>query len=105
MSEEQFWRSNPRIIAVWERAYQEDMSFKNSVVHSMVGTYGISALTFAIDHCLNGRKAKAKYMKEPMDLFPQDKNQETQVENARSAFMAWAESMKNKYKKANEEGG
>lgn len=105
MSEEQFWRSNPRLIAVWQKAYQEDLSYKNSLIHSMVGTYGISALTFAIEHCLNGRKAKSKYIQEPVDLFPKDKDDEIEAENARNAFIAWAESMKNKYKQANEEGG
>ena len=30
------------------------------------GNYGISALCFAIEHCLNGKKAKSKYVNEPI---------------------------------------
>ena len=30
------------------------------------GNYGISALYFAIEHCLNGKKAKTKYVNEPI---------------------------------------
>lgn len=33
-------------------------------MHLWFGTYGISSFTFAIEHCLNGRKAKSEYMKE-----------------------------------------
>jgi hypothetical protein len=30
------------------------------------GNYGISAVTCALDHCLNGKKAKTKYIKKPL---------------------------------------
>lgn len=105
MSEAQFWRSNPRIIAVWRRAYQDDLEFKNGLIHSMVGTYGISALAFAIDHCLNGKKAKSKYIEKPLEIIPKDNKGEIATQNARNAFLDWAESMRKKYTKVNEEGG
>ena len=57
MTEEQFWESNPRIISVWEKAYKAKMNATNEFIHSWVGTYGLSAVTVAVEHCLNGRKA------------------------------------------------
>ena len=30
------------------------------------GNYGISALIFAIEHCLSGQKAKSEYIKKPV---------------------------------------
>ena len=38
----------------------------DSYVHSAVGYYGISALVFSIDHCLNGNKAKSEYEQEKL---------------------------------------
>lgn len=104
MTEAQFWSSNPRIISVWEKAYRDDMSYKNSLIHSFVGTYGVSALIFAIDSCLNGRKAKAKYIEKPFDLFPKS-DKEKKAEAAQTAFKAWADTMMKNYKKANKKGG
>ena len=97
MSQEEFWNSNPRIIAVWEQIYKDEMNYKNSLVHSLVGTYGISALTFAIEHCLSGKKARSKYLDKPIEIFP-EKKKDVQVSNAQMQFKAWAESMIKNYK-------
>lgn len=35
-------------------------------MHSWWGTYGLSALTVAIDHCFNGKSAKSEYMSTPI---------------------------------------
>ena len=48
MTEEQFWRSNPRIIKVYEQTWKDDQNRKNELLHAMVGTYGISAITVAL---------------------------------------------------------
>ena len=99
MSEEQFWRSNPRRIGVWEKAYKEEMTYKNGLLHTFVGTYFLSALTTAIDGCLNGKKAKAKYIDKPIDLFPKKVDKKTQEEQALAKFVAWASLAESNYKK------
>ena len=99
MSEEQFWRSNPRIIKVWEQTYKEELTYKNSLIHSFVGSYGVSALLFAIDSCLNGKKAKAKYIDKPIELFPEKVDEKTKAENALARFVAWANLAESQYKK------
>ena len=99
MSEEQFWRSNPRIIKVWEQTYKDDLSYKNGLLHSFVGTYFLSALTTAIDGCLNGKKAKAKYIDKPLDLFPKKVDKKEQEEQALAWFISWASLAESNYKK------
>lgn len=100
MTEEQFWHSNPRIIKVWEKAYKMEQNRKNIIIHSMIGNYGISALMFAIDHCLNGRKAKTKYVEKPIQLFELTEEEKKQEAiKARQAFIAWAGMAEKKYAK------
>lgn len=99
MTEEQFWFSNPRIIKVYEKAWKAKENRTNELIHLFVGQYGLSALYTAIDGCLNGPKAKAKYMEKPIRIFElteEDKIREK--EQAQKAFMAWASSTKSKYK-------
>lgn len=98
MTEEQFWRANPAIIEVWEEAWKRQENRKNELIHAWVGEYGISALVFAIDHCLNGKKARSKYMEKPIRLFElTESEKEAQKENATDMFIAWANATKASY--------
>jgi hypothetical protein len=103
MTEEQFWNSNPRIIKVWEQAYKNEQNRMNNLIYNWVGNYGVSALMLAIDHCLNGRKAKAKYLEQPIQIFElTEEEKEKATQKARQNFLAWAENMQRKFDK---EGG
>lgn len=103
MTEEQFWRSNPRIIKVWEKIFKDKENHKNHMIHTWVGSYGLSALFTAIDGCLNGKKAKSKYIKEPIQLFPlTEEEQKIKQEKERAKFVNWAKMAQIKYK---EKGG
>lgn len=99
MTEEQFWRSNPAIIKVYEKAWKLEQNRKNELIHAFVGNYGISALCYAIDHCLNGsRKAKTKYYEKPIRLFDYtEEEKEVQKEKTTDMFIAWANSTKELY--------
>ena len=98
MNEEQFWRANPAIIDVWEEAWKRQENRKNELIHAWVGEYGISALVFAIDHCLNGKKARSKYMEKPIRLFElTESEKKAQKENATDMFIAWANATKASY--------
>lgn len=35
-------------------------------MHMWFGTYGLSAVSVAVEHCLFGRKAKSKYIEKPV---------------------------------------
>ena len=38
------------------------------------GTYGISALIYAIDRCLNGKKARSEYIKKPVSILLEEES-------------------------------
>lgn len=56
--------SCPAELKPYEKAYAMKIKNSDSLAHAWVGSYGISALIFAIDHCFN-KKAKSKYIKNP----------------------------------------
>lgn len=56
----------PADLEPYEKAYQLERKSIDSYTYSAVGGYGISALVFAIEHCLSGKKAKSEYIKRPM---------------------------------------
>lgn len=95
MNEEQFWHSNPAIIKVWENAWKMEENRRNELIHAWVGNYGISALVYAIEHTLNGKKAKSKYIEKPIRLFELTEEEKKQQEkNALAAFINWADTTK-----------
>ena len=101
MTEEQFWRSNPRIIEVWEAAYKAKQESINHMAYTIFGTYGLSAFTTAIDGVLNGKKAVCKYIEKPIELFePSEAEKEIkrqhEVQESRREVMEWCYSMKKK---------
>lgn len=98
MTEEQFWRSNPRIIKVYERIYKEKQNRINDLVYLFVGNYEMAALVTAIDKVLNGRKAKSKYIDKPLVLFPPtEQEKKAAQERAINAFVLWASQTQKKY--------
>ena len=44
------------------------------MMHMWFGTYGLSAVSVAVEHCLAGRKAKSKYIEKPVLAEIQEKN-------------------------------
>lgn len=107
MTEEQFWHSNPRIIAVWEKAYKEKVNSINDIIHNIVGNYGISALIYSIEHCF-AKNPKYSYVEKPIKLFElteEEKEREAVKEQKieQNKFIEWAKSfMKKKQGKEDE---
>lgn len=65
ISEKEFWHMNPRRIKPYIKAHElkkkerdEDMWF--------MGHYVLSAVSVAIDRCINGKKATSEYIKRPL---------------------------------------
>ena len=44
------------------------------MMHMWFGTYGLSAVSVAVEHCLAGRKAKSKYIEKPVLAEIQERN-------------------------------
>lgn len=94
MTEEQFWRSNPRIINVYNNIYKDNQKSQNILAHAWVGTYVQSALFAAIDGCLNGRKAKSKYIEKPIELFePTEEEKAIAQQRELQRFIAWGDAV------------
>lgn len=109
MSEQQFWESNPRIIKVYDKIYREKIRVENKLIHAYVGNYVLSALYTAIDGVLNGKKAKAKYIEEPIEIFTlteeeKDRKEKEKQQQAIAQFMGWAKSTKTRYGKEGKDG-
>lgn len=76
---------------VYAKAYALERKERDSLVHAWVGTYGISALTFSIDHCLNGRKAKTEYIEDLLMSKIENSNKplsEEEIQQQRELFVA-----------------
>ena len=99
MTEEQFWRSNPRIISVYEKIFKERQNRINDLAYLFTGNYGLAALITSIDKVLNGRKSRSKYMEKPIELFPlTEEEKRKKQQDAIAQFMNWANNAQKKYK-------
>lgn len=49
---------------------------QDSDMWHFAGTYGISALIYAIDRCLNGKKARSEYIKKPVSILLEEESNE-----------------------------
>lgn len=101
MTEEEFWKSNPWKIKVYEKVRVEEQNRNNKLAHMMVGTYGLSALSTALSQVLTpifcNKKSSATYMAEPIELFEaHGEALEKKKEQNTNAFINWANSYKKK---------
>ena len=58
--------SCPKELEPYEIAHKKQIMEKDLLAHTWWGTYGLSALTVAVEHCLYGKKAKSEYIKKPI---------------------------------------
>ena len=58
--------SCPYELWAYEKAHQQKLEEKDRLIHLWMGNYGLSALVFAIEHCLQGDKATSTYIKKPL---------------------------------------
>lgn len=63
ISLEQFKKLTPKTLGYCLKGEELRRKEYDSEMWSWWGNYGISAVTCALDHCLNGKKAKTKYIK------------------------------------------
>lgn len=106
MTEEQFWKANPRIIAVHEQIYKERQNRINDLAYLFTGNYGLSALITSIDKVLNGKKSKEKYMDKPLELFPlTEEEKKKKQQDAIKQFISWTGMAETKYKGKEDKNG
>lgn len=66
ISLEEFKKLTPKTLGYCLEGEKLRRKERDNEMWSWWGSYGVSAVIFAIDHCLNGRKAVSKYIKEPV---------------------------------------
>lgn len=59
-------QSCPADLEAYEKAHNKELEEQDYMQHMWWGNYGISALYFAFEHCIGGKKSKSKYIKSPI---------------------------------------
>lgn len=95
--------SCPKELEPFEKAYKLKMQEKDYLMHMWWGSYGLSAVSVAIEHCLAGKKAKLKYIEEPVlskafenDGLTEEEIYEKELKKALLAEEMWINASKNK---------
>lgn len=72
------------------RAYKLTMKRQDEMIWSICGNYVMSAVSTAVEHCLNGKKATSKYIDSPMTKNMGDEKDFTEEElrKQRELFVA-----------------
>ena len=74
----EFWKMNPHIINCIANGYREKQIEQDSLAHAWWGTYGLSAVSVAIEHCLSGKKAKCRRRYKPKNHLQKKKRNDKQ---------------------------
>lgn len=74
-----FWHLNPKKLKPFQKAYELKRKVEDEKMWQM-GMYVNQAVTVAIDHALNGKKAKSKYLEKPIIELAKDNNPDLMTE-------------------------
>lgn len=66
VTEDEFWHLTLRQMKIRQKAYEIKMRMQDEQAWAFCGNYVFSAVSTAVDHCLNGRKARTEYIGSPM---------------------------------------
>lgn len=103
MTEDIFWKSNPRKIKAYTKAYKIKMQMQDEVIWLSCGNYIYSAVSVAVEHCLAGKKAKSEYIKDPVlknildkENLTEDEIANIEIQKAVIAEDLWIKNLKGK---------
>lgn len=65
ISWKEFWTMNPHIIKCLMKGHNEKIK-EQDYLSWIFGQYTLSAVSVAVEHILNGKKAKSKYFEKPL---------------------------------------
>ena len=100
VSRKEFFGSTPKILYAYDKAHEEKIKTIDTFAWQICGSYVLSAVTVAVDHCLNGKKATSKYMEKPsMQNIAEQSGElsEEEVKRQRELFVAKLMIMKSNY--------
>lgn len=100
ISVEEFKHLSPAKLECCLNGYKMKRKLIDEAMWIWFGSYGISAVNVAVEHCLAGRKAKSKYIKKPVIEELEEKNKpmtEEELQRQRELFVAQLEVMKTNF--------
>lgn len=59
-------QSCPADLEPYAKAHNKEIMEQDALQYAWYGSYGLSALNVAIEHCFAGKKAKSKYVEKPI---------------------------------------
>lgn len=92
--------SCPKELEPYDRARKKQIEEQDYFQYLWWGNYGMSAVGVAVEHCLNGKKAKSKYIKNPVLKQIEERNKpmsEKELKKQRELFVAKLEVMKTNF--------
>lgn len=99
---QEFWKMNPHIINCLQKGYEERIKQEDYLQHLWYGTYGVSAVSVAIERCFS-QKAKSKFIEKPIFSslsenagLTQEQIYEKEVKKALLAEEQWIKASKQK---------
>lgn len=82
------------------------MKENDRIIHAVCGTYVMSAVFTAVEHCLGGKEAKSKYTdKLLMQEIEKNDTTEEELQKQRELFVAKLQVMKTNFDLSNEGNG
>ena len=115
ISLEEFKHLNPQKLVYCLEGYKIKRKQRDEEMWLWWGNYGLSAVLFAVEHCLAGKKARTKYIDKPIFQAMEEQNKtmtEEELQKQRELFVAKLQIMqtnfemshKNKNKEENIDG-
>jgi hypothetical protein len=111
ISEEVFWKLNPRKLKLYVKAYDNKLKRIDNYVWNAVGTYVQSAVFVAVDRNLRGRKSKSEYEEKTIYQIAEEKAEENrplteeEIQRKREEFVTKMLAMKANFDANHKEGG
>lgn len=111
MTKNEFMHSTPKVLKAYGEAYKIKIHTMDRLAWQFCGSYVLSAVTVAVEHCLAGKKAKSEYMDKPVLERVEAANKpmgEDEIQRQRDLFVAKLMVMQANYKmnhKPKETGG
>ena len=92
--------SCPADLKPYADVYNLEKKQKDNDMWMWFGTYGLSAVSVAVEHCLAGKKAKSKYVDKPIaehSLLNDSEMTEEEIQKQRELFVAKLKIMQSNY--------
>ena len=92
--------SCPKELEPYAIAHKKKIEEQDYLQWQWWGSYGLSAVRFAVDHCLNGKKAKSQYLEK--QIFTEDEESTGKYKESREECAVYE--MKQRIKILREQG-